>query len=1082
MKTGISTNNIIYQPIKSMQRMKIKLTYAFFGLFLLLSTTVFAQQKMWKGQIFDSMTNEPLIGVSIMVKGTTVGTITDLEGAFSINASVGQTLTLTYVGYSTLELPLKATSALARILMTEDSKALEELVVVGFGVQKKTTSVGSVSSTKGEDLLKVGSVTTVSEALQGMLPGVVAINTDSKPGSDAAEILIRGKGSWQSSKPLIMVDGIERDMNDVDPNEIEAISVLKDASATAVYGVKGANGVILVTTKRGANTKPRISLTTNFGFKQPLNTPEYADNVTSMRMWNEALTNDLKYANLIPESTIAAWENAYAQGIVGRDNQYFPEVNWWDEMVKEVGYQQQYNINISGGSDFMKYFASIGYLNDGDIFKTQKNELFDPAFKYQRYNWRSNFDFQLTKSTVFSINLSGKQGYRSQPGYRINDANSQDDDNSFGQPQFFQALYNSPRNVFPVLYEDGNYGVGSAGGGNLVMLFDRGQRTYKYYQNFIDANLKQDLDFITKGLSFNAKFGFNASSDTRSDIQRYQGANFGEQSYIAYYREYDYTQPLGNNTYALKQEKRWINNDFQGDRPSASYDNTLNGGFGKRLYYEAGLNYNRSFGEHNVTALALVNANEIEGLKSGSSTTMQFKENDLSYVGRVTYNWKERYLAEFNGNYSGSQKFGPGKRFKFFPSYSIGWRVSEEPAVKKITGKTLDNLKLRYSYGSVGFDRIPGIDYAYIQSYSSGGNIRFGENERINFGPLYTEGAAANANATWETAYKQNLGIDMMVFNKLTATVDMYSEKREGILMDVSLPGFFGIKAAKANIGKTKSRGIEIELGWNDKIGKDFSYWIKANYALNENRIVFRDDAPLMDEYLKQAGKPIGHITKLQTNGYYQSLDDIFNYSQANDASTQNKLVPGDFMYLDYNGDGKIDANDRIPMKYNNYPQNTYGGTLGFRYKQFQVNAMIYGVIDVYKDVDGSMLWDLSSGNQGNYIANPNVIDRWTPATAATALKPALHSEQNTRSYSMTGGTTYSFQDASYLRLKNLEFSYDFKAKTLKKFGVRNLQLYVNANNLFTITKFNKQIDPEGNSVSLYPLVRRYNVGTRISF
>ena len=1059
--------------------MKIKLTYAFLGLFLLLSSALFAQQRDWKGQVLDSKTNEPLIGVSVLVKGTSAGTITDYDGRFSVKAAVNQTLTLSYVGYITLEISLKPTTNLTSVLLSEDSRALDEVVVVGYGVQKKASSVGSISSTKGDDLLKAGSVTTVSEALQGMMPGVVAINTDSKPGADAADILIRAKGSWQSSQPLVMVDGIERNMNDVDANEIESISVLKDASATAVYGVKGANGVILITTKRGTVTKPKISLTTNFGFKQPLNTPEYADNVTGMRMWNEALTNDLKYSSLIPESTISAWENAYSQGIVGPYNQYFPQINWWDEIVKEVGYQQQYNINISGGSDFMKYFASVGYLNDGDIFNSKKNELFDPSFKYQRYNWRSNFDFQLTKTSVLSINLSGKQGYRSQTGYRMNDDNGEDD-NTFGQPQFFQTLYSAPRNSFPIMYEEGNYGVASAGGGNLVMLFDRGQRMYKYYQNFIDANFKQDLSFITKGLSFNTKFGYNASSDTRSDIQRNQGGNFGEASYIAYYREYDYTKPLGNNTYALKQEKRWVNNDFQGDRPSASYDNTLNGGFGKRMYYEFAFNYNRSFGDHNITALALMNRNEIEGLKSGSNTVMQFKENDESWVSRFTYNWKERYLAEFNGAYSGSQKFAPGKRFKFFPSYSIGWRISEEPYVKKITGKALDNLKIRYSSGTVGFDRIPGIDYTYIQLYNSGGNITLGENERVTYGPLYTEGAAANVNATWETAYKQNLGIDLMVFNKLTATVDMYSEKREGILMGVSLPAFFGIKAAQANIGKTKSRGIEIELGWNDKIGKDFSYWMKANYAINENRIVYKDDALGIPQYRKDEGKPIGYQNRYQSNGYYQSLDDIYNYSTANDGTTQGKLIPGDLMYLDYNSDGKIDSFDKIPMLYNNYPQNTYGATLGIRYKQFQVNAMFYGVIDVYKDVDGNMLWDLANGAQGNYIANPNVIDRWTAENAATAVKPALHSDF--RSYSMIGGTTYSFQNAAYLRLKNLEFSYDFKAKMLKKVGIRNLQLYANANNLFTITKFNKQIDPEGNSVSLYPLVRRYNIGTRISF
>lgn len=1060
--------------------MKHKLTFACFCLFLICSQSLKAQQKEWTGQVLDYKMNDPLIGVSVTVKGTSNGTVTDINGKFSIKALQNQTIVFSYIGYNKLELKLIKSSDLEKVMLSENSKALDEVIVVGYGVQKKASSVGSISSAKGEDLLKTGNVTTVSEALQGMMPGVVAIMTDSKPGADAADILIRAKGSWQSSQPLVLVDGIERNMNDVDANEIESLSVLKDASATAVYGVKGANGVILVTTKRGSNQKPVITFTANLGFKQPLNQPQYADNVTSMKMWNEAARNDLQWSKTIPESTISAWENAYATGNVGPNNPYFPNINWWDQMVKEVGIQQQYNINISGGTDFMKYFASIGYLDDGDIFKGQKNELFDPSFKYQRYNWRSNLDFQLTKSTVLSINLSGKQGYRNQSGYRM-DGPGDDGDNNYGQPQFFQALYNAPRNVSPMYWQDGSYGVGSDGGGNLAMSFDKGQRIYKYYQNFIDATFKQELSFITSGLTFSAKFGYNASSDTRSDIQRYQGGNFGEQSFVGYYRKWDYSQPLADGGYALNTEKRWINADFQGDRPSASYDNTLNGGFAKKMYYEAALNYNRSFGDHNVTALALFCRNENEGLNSGSTTSLRFKERDEGWVTRVTYNWKERYLMEFNGAYQGTYKFARGKRFQFFPSYSIGWRISEEPFVKQIVGKALDNLKIRYSSGIVGYEK-SATPYTYVQNYNNaGGNVGFGENERTNFGPLYTEGKAANPNATWETAYKQNFGIDLMLFNKFTATVDMYTENRDGILMTVTTPAWFGIKEPDGNIGKTKSRGLEIELGWNDKIGKNWSYWFKVNYAINENRIVYRNDPANMEEYLKSAGKPIGWQTKLQSNGYYQSLDDIYNYATANTPGTQKNLIPGDLMYLDYNADGKIDGTyDKVPMQYNNYPQNTYGGSVGVRYKAFQISAMIYGVLNVYKDVDNTMLWDLALGNAGNYIANPNVVDRWTPKNAATAVKPSLHSDY--RSYSMTGGTTYSYQNASYLRLKNLEVSYDIKANYLRKIGVKNIQIYSSANNLITFTNFNKQLDPEGNSVSLYPLVRRYNIGTRITF
>lgn len=1068
--------------------MKNKLTFKCLFLFLVCAFQLKAQQKEWIGQVWDEKLNEPLIGVTVRVEGDNVGTITDFDGKFSIKADVNQTLIISYIGYTTLNVRLSADADLSRITMKEDTRLLDEVIVVGYGVQKKVSSVGSIAAAKGEDLLKTGNVTSVSEALQGMMPGVVSIMSDSKPGADEANLIIRGKASWRSSSPLILVDGIERDMNDIDPNEIESLSVLKDASATAVYGVKGANGVVLVTTKRGVKQKPKISFSANFGFKQPLSQPEYADYVTSMRMWNEAARNDLQYAKLIPQSTISAWENAFATGNVGPYNTYFPNIDWWNEMVSEVGYQQQYNINISGGTEFMRYFSSVGYLNDGDIFRTQRNDLYDPTFRYQRYNWRSNFDFQLTRSTLLSLNLSGRKGYRSQTGYRLNDNN--EDDNSYGQPQFFKSLYIAPRNLFPITWEDGTYGVTSSAslGDNPRLLFDRGQRIYKYYQNFIDTNLDQDLSFITEGLRINGKFSYNVSTRTRDDLMRYGTTNpnvdsgpFGEKLYIGFYRKFDYSQPLENGGYAMVDERRWVDNEFQGERPKANYDNMLDGGFEKRLYYEFALNYDRTFGNHYVAMLALVNRNEIEGLAGGSASSLKFKENQEDWVTRVVYNWKEKYLLEFNGAYSGSQKFARGKRFQFFPSYSLGWRISEEPFVKKITGKMFDNIKIRYSSGKVGYHQ-SATAYTYQQLYDNvGGNVGFGENERTNYGPLYVEGKAANPNATWETGYKQNLGLDLMMFNKLTATLDMYTEKREGIIMTVATPAWFGIREPDGNIGETKSRGLEAEIGWNDRINKDWSYWVKANYAINENRIVYRNDAANLPQYLKLAGKPIGVINKLQVNGYYESLDDIYNYVTATNVSTQSNLVPGDFMYLDYDANGVIDQTwDKIPMQYNNYPQNTYGGMLGFRYKSFQVNAMFYGVINVYKDVDGLFLWDLSEGNAQNYFANPDVIHRWTRENPAHAKKPALHSDY--RGYSMSGGTTYSFQNASYFRLKNLELSYDLKNSSLTEIGINTVQLYVNANNVFTITKFNSQVDPEANSSGLYPLVRRYNIGTRITF
>lgn len=1024
------------------------------------------------GRVVDSDLNEGLPGVNVVEKGTVNGTITDIDGKYTLTVASDAVIMFSSVGYITEEISVGSKTVID-LIMTPDIKQLEEIVVVGYGEQKKASSVAAISQVKGEEMEKVGGVTNVSQALQGMMPGVIALNNTSKPGADAAQILIRGKASWVSAKPLTLVDGVEREINDVNMNEIESISVLKDASATAVYGVKGANGVILITTKRGSVKAPEINFKANFGFIEPTTGPEYADYITAMEMWNVAATNDQQWNKLIPESTIEAWRNAYATGNYGPNNPYFPQIDWWDEMI-ETGVQQRYTIDVSGGTEFMKYFAALGYLYDGDIFKTEKNDIFDPSFYYRRYNWRSNFDFNLTKTTLLGINFSGYKGYRNQNGYRINGGG----EDGWGQPEFFQTLYTSARNVFPIRWDDGSYGANSAGVGNLKAGFDKGQRVYEYYKNFIDASLEQNLNALVKGLKLSGKFGFNAESNTTSSIRRYAN-NWLEP--VSWYRAFDYSRPLDDGGYALLTERRWPDNDFQGTNPVATYDETLAGGYWKRLYYEAALNYKGDFGDHSVTGLALVNRYENEGLEGGSVTKLIFKERDEAWVSRVTYNWKEKYLFEVNGAYTGSQKFAPGKRFKFFPSYSVGWRLSEEKFVKDVVGSFLDNLKVRYSYGTVGYDRIPGIDYAYIQVYENrGGNVSFGDYTKNNYGPLFGEGTAANPNATWETAFKQNLGFEADLFNKVSLTADFFKEDREGLLMEVATPGWFGISAPRGNIGRTKNRGAEIELGWNDKAGHNFRYWIKGNVTFNENRITFRNDPYYRADYQKYAGKPIGVQNKFLVNGYYNSLDDIFIYATANNVATQNKLLPGDFMYVDYNVDGVIDNNDQVPVKNLTYPMNTYGLSLGFSYKNLDMMARFYGVASISSEIDQLLLWDFQDGNEGNYYARPDVTSAWTYENAANAVKPVLHSDF--RGYSMRGGTTYSFRDASFLRLKNVDVTYTIDKSWLKGFNIDHLQVFANGDNLLTFTKLPKDMDPETGGAGVYPLVRRYNVGFKVSF
>lgn len=457
---------------------------------------------------------------------------------------------------------------------------------------------------------------------------------------------------------------------------------------------------------------------------------------------------------------------------------------------------------------------------------------------------------------------------------------------------------------------------------------------------------------------------------------------------------------------------------------------------------------------------------------------MKFASYEEDWVGRVTYNWKERYLAEVNAAYTGSEKFAPGKRFGFFPSFSVGWRVTEEPFMKKIQEKWLTNLKLRYSYGEVGSDK-GAPRFNYIQLFESGGNVTFGKNQNVTYGPLYTEGKLAYQNATWETAIKQNLGIEMTILRKLKLNLDLFDERRTGILMERNtVAPWMGTGLPSVNIGETKNHGLELELGWNDKIGKDFSYFAKFNFATSENRIVYKDDPNRLDDYLKAAGKPIGYVRKYLVSGNLSSIDDIFNYTQSGIVNgSQDKLIPGDLAYMDYNGDGVIDAKDTAPVEHLNYPLTTYGLTLGFTYKGFGVNALFYAATGVYKEQIGAFLWDFP---QGNIKAQPNTLDRWTPEDALSGdiLRPSVHLVNDYNSKE----NTYSYTNHSYLRLKNLEVNYAFPKEWIKKMNISSCQLYVNGNNLFTISGVDDRRDPETGGGSVYPIVRRYNVGVRLSF
>ncbi|GAB3416547.1 SusC/RagA family TonB-linked outer membrane protein [Niabella aquatica] len=1000
--------------------------------FVLFAKLSFSQNKI-TGRVSDQ-SGSAIPGVVVTNASTQKKAVTNTNGLYEMQALPVDTLFFESISYHSASEVVWNREVIDVVLTIKDVN-LEQVIVVGYGQQRKQSVVGAIAKVEGEALVQAGGVTNLSSALTGLAPGVTAIQVSGQPGSDQAQILIRGKATWGNTNPLILVDGIERDFNDVDPQEVENVSILKDASATAVFGVKGANGVILITTKRGRKGQVKISATTNWGVKMPTYKFRLLDHATAMELANEAQMNDKNWNYIFSGSYINKWRNK-------ENPAYYPEIDWSKELLRKAGFSQQYNVNFAGGTDFVKYFTSLGYTRDGDIFKTEKQSEYDPAYRFTRYNYRSNLDFTITKTTTISTNFAGNIGVRQAP----NTYQGRDAWDSWGAATQFKQMYTVPNYVFPVRYPNGQWGNNPANRwDNLVFnLNQQGNGIEKLSQMFSDLILKQDLGFITAGLSLQGKLSYNSSIAYRRTITK---------NVISYY----YNGPLDTNPQVFPDYES-VNKpaSFGGENLSNDYRN---------LYYELSGNYNRKFKKHNVGLMGLF-------FRRQDYNNTQFTAYQESWVGRATYSFDNKYLFEFNGAYNGSEKFAPGLRFGFFPSYAVGWVISEERFIKNNL-PVINYLKARYSYGKVGSD-IGAPRFTYTTDYSSGGTAPFGEASLTWYGPMYFEGAAANRNATWETSTKQNLGIELRLLHKLSFNAEFYEERRSGILMTRrTIPIWFGAGNPSANIGATKNHGYELEAAWDDKIG-DVSYGIKANYTFNENRVIFRDDPANVATYQKEAGKPIGWNSMLLQEGLYNSWDDIYNWTAS---SWNSGLIPGDFKYVDYNGDGIIDAQDFVAKGKLSYPAHTYGLTLSAGYKGFAINAMFYGVSGIDLAMPYELLWEFPGNNA---MAWPYSVNRWTPETAFTATRPSLHMT-TTRTHNAQN-STFGFADASYWRLKTMELSYRFTSGFMNK--LRNgagLQMYFNGNNLLTWSSFDDRIDPESANSGAYPIVRRYNLGMRIS-
>ena len=1029
-----------------------------------------AQKIQVKGNLVDG-TGEPLIGATVKVKGNAgVGAVTDFDGNFIISVpSENSTLVFTYVGMKTKE--VKVGKKREFKITLEDDNAIGEVVVVGYGQQKKASVVGAITQTTGKVLERAGGVSDIGSALTGNLPGVITTSSSGMPGDEDPKIVIRGVSSWNSSDPLVLVDGIERPMSSVDIHSVQSISVLKDASATAVYGVKGANGVILITTKRGTEGKAKISASASTALKLVSKLPETYGSADALYYVNQAIKHEL---GLSPSS----WGDIRSTDFINNYNapagsidpetgllmsERYPDVDWQKDLFKDYAMSYNANVNIAGGTKAVKYYAAIDYQHEGDLFREWKNNRgYTSGYGFNRINVRSNLDFQLTKTTTLKANLSGSHGIRKSP-YGL-------DKGSWAETQLWQAAYSAPHDTFLPQYSDGVWGYfpkDEQGSPNSVtQLALHGEQATTTTRINTDFTLEQDLSFITKGLKASAIVSWD-----NVFVEASRGVND-----LDHAAQYKYIDPItGVVTY--KQKPGGKNNfDFVETIAWKTDAGALNNNLTQRnLFYQAQLYWGRKFGQHDVTAMGVFNRSE-------RATGSQFTNYREDWAFRTTYNYADRYMLEYNGAYNGSEKFSKDNRFAFFNSGAIGWNVANEKWFKpvaetKVFGRNLvDILKLRYSYGEIGEDNV-WERWLYQTTWAYGGKTHLDStnpgNESIY--TWYKEAKVGNPDIHWEKAIKQNFGIDYAFLGGLVAgSLEFFNEKRSDIMIagsSRSVPFYFGASAPYMNKGRTKTTGYELEV----RLKYDFANGIHAYANMNmthaKNVVTEHDDPVMLPSYQKNVGYSIGQAKSYLDNGTAQSWDDVIAMTPHN--TNDNQKLPGQYIITDFNGDGVIDTNDSAPYGFTGTPQNTYNATIGIDYKGFSIYAQFYGVNNVSRYVAFNSLpksYLHTVFKEGAY---------WSPSTPDGI--PSLRMNSTPSYYE---GTRFLY-DGSFCRLKNLEVAYTWNGGWIKSLGLSMLKVYVNGNNLFLWTDMPD--DRESNfagtglaSQGAYPTMKRINFGFKL--
>ena len=1015
------------------------------------------------GRVTD-IKGEPLIGVNVTVDGDANGSITNMDGLYEIFVTKKSVvLKFTYIGFKTSEIRTNASTNIYDVTLEEQVNELEETVIVGYGTQRKISNIGAQSSMKMEDIKTPSASLTTT--LAGRLAGVVAVQRTGEPGKDAADIWIRGISTPNTSSPLVLVDGVERSFNDIDPEDIESLTTLKDASATAVYGVRGANGVILIKTKPGKVGKPTVSADYYESFTRFTKMVDLADGITYMNAANEAMRNDgiaTKYT-----------EDQIRNTIAGKDPYLYPNVDWLKEIFNDWGHNRRVNVNVRGGSEKVAYYASVSYFNETGMTVTDKNiNTYDSKMKYSRYNFTTNLNIDVTPTTKVEI---GAQGYLGEGNY----------------PAISSAdLYNAAMSISPVEYPKMFFVNGEAyvPGTSTNNHFNNpySQATRRGYDNLtknqIYSNLRvtQNLDMLTKGLKLTAMYAF----DVYNEIHVHQDRAESTYNFLDTSVPYDMNgQPIlqriyeGSNVLSYKQETSG----------------------NKKTYLEASLNYDRTFNDdHRVSALFLFNQ-QSKLLYPKGTLEDAIPYRMMGIAGRATYSWKDRYFAEFNIGYNGAENFSPKHRFGTFPAFGVGWVVSNEKFWQPLS-KAVSFLKIRYTDGKVGNSEVSDRRFMYLDQMKENGDYGY------KFGPNGTKWAGYETvnmavDLIWEESRKQDLGIDLKLFNDdLSIVFDLFKERRENILLkrEHSMPSFLGYNtsAPYGNIGIIENKGFDGTIEYNKRINKDWVIALRGNVTFNKDKWIQGELPEQKYEWMNQYGRNINGAKGYVAEGLFTQaeIDDMARWeslSAANKAITPKPFASqfgtvkaGDIKYKDLNNDGQIDAYDQTYISRGDVPTTVYGFGFTVGWKDLSVGMMFQGVAGAERVLNGSSINPFNGGGgSGNLYSN--IDDRWTEENPdQNAFYPRLsYGSETTSSINNFQKSTWWVRNMNFLRLKTLQLSYNLPKPWVNKVHLKNAAVYVMGTNLFTLSRF-KLWDPELNTDNgaSYPNTTSYSVGINFTF